>query len=68
MMAVDYMHNSSDLVSMYKTTIMAKSYLKKYHINVIESHYYKQSIPKTLSCPRDFKTTYLLFTLIKDHH
>ncbi len=59
-------HNSSDLVSIYKTTTTtAKSYLKKSH-QCYWSHYYKQRIPKTLSCLRDFKTKYL-FTL-KGHH
>lgn len=59
MMAVDYIHNSSDLVSIYKTTTTSKSYLKKSN-NVIEATTTSKVFQRhSLSCPRDFKTAYL---------
>jgi hypothetical protein len=67
MMAVDYIHNSSDLVSIYARQQQRPKVTSKNHINVIEATTTSKAFQRHSVAQRDFKTTYYLFTL-KDHH
>jgi hypothetical protein len=65
MMAVDYIHNGSDLVSIYKTTTTAKGYLKKITSMLLKpplqaKHSKDTQLPKETSKPHTYshkKTT-----------